>query len=655
MSDEDIFGHLPDAKPANDDIFSHLPDAPSAALSSEPPANVQAANEAFLANNQGFGLGEKLPSRAELPNRAARVGLGMAEPFVGAAQFASHATGYGTQSTDAAANWIAQKEAEKKAEAGLTPEDWDYWAGAGNIASPMNFIPGGAIGRVAGVGKSIIGTGLRGAAAGAAYGAMEPVTNVTPDNDYWSQKQGQVGTGAITGGVTGAGAGALSKVFSPAASKTAQQLEKEGWDDATIQRAKDLALAKKEGIRTTVGQTTGTERGESIVGDVPFAGSVYRDRLQDFREDANRAALNRALRPFGGQELKPGDPVGTRGIDNLYRQFNDAYDQVHSRMMFTSFSPTFQNTMATDFQRAINGSRLTNAQKEELRDLIQEQFWDKLDANNFVLPGKEIQGISSILRQEAHGYGKSPDWDKRKLGYAIDKIQKAFSAELQRQNGQQLADRLKSIDNGYAYFARARRAAVAAKANDGVFTGNQLMNASSQLNRSVEKGEIARGADPYYQDLAGAMIRLTPRIANSGSPERIARLALGHTITGAAGATVPVQTLATIGGLSAAYTDPVQRALNAAVSARPPGSAALGRTLRTYGPTAGTRALMTGKVGQDQEPEMLPPVRVPVEHARGGKVTHAQQLDAIENGPHSPEQKRAMRRKVFEEVLKQPD
>jgi len=119
-------------------------------------------------------------------------------------------------------------------------------------------------------------------------------------------------------------------------------------------------------------------------------------------------------------------------------------------------------------------------------------------------------------------------------------------------------------------------------------------------------------------------------------------------LIGAGGVTVPVQTIAGIGGLSAAYTSPVQKALNAAVTMRPPGAPALGRTLRTYGPTAGTRTLMTSKAGQDQEPEQ--------QQSAGGSVTHphAQRLNEIENSSANPEAKRAMRRKVFEDALRNP-
>jgi len=119
-------------------------------------------------------------------------------------------------------------------------------------------------------------------------------------------------------------------------------------------------------------------------------------------------------------------------------------------------------------------------------------------------------------------------------------------------------------------------------------------------------------------------------------------------LIGAGGVTVPVQTIAGIGGLSAAYTSPVQKALNAAVTMRPPGAPALGRTLRTYGPTTGTRALMTSKAGQDQEPEQ--------QQSDGGSVTHphAQRLNEIENGNHTPQQKAQMRSQVFEHALRNP-
>lgn len=626
MSDELPEGFTLDKPPPSSELPQGFTlDQPQAAT---PRNDIEAANQEFLANNQGFELGK----REVASNRAQRVGLGMLEPAVGLGQLAAHATGYGTESTDAAAQWIAQKEAEKKAEAGLSPEDWDYWSGAGNIASPVNFLPGAGIERAIGAGRTIAGMAGRGALAGTAYGAMQPVTDVTPENDYAAQKQAQMEAGLVTGGLTGAGAGVLAKVISPAASKTPAQLAAEGADDATIQHARDLELMNREGVRMTTGQTTGFQRGEGLVGDVPFAGGQYRDRVQAFKEDANRAALNRALRPFGGTELGPNDPVGTRGIQNLYNQFNNAYDQVHAGMMFTPFSPTFQSQMAADFRRAINGSRLVDAQKDELRQLIQEQIVDKLGANNYLLPGKEIQGINSILRQESAGYAKSPDWDKRKLSYAIDKIQKAFSDELQRQNPN-LGGRLNAIDHGYAHFVRLRKAAVAAKANDGIFTGNQLLNASTQMNNTVGKGQIARGADPYYQDLATAMTNLTRSMPNSGTPERIARLSLGSALTGAAGWSVPYHTVGTIGGLSAAYSEPGQKIINAAITKRPNVATPIARGIREYTPTVGTRTIM---------------------RANQEELSHEQRLNEIESGPHSPEEKRNLRRAVIEDAIRNP-
>ena len=312
-------------------------------------------------------------------NKLSRLGLGMAEPAVGIAQGAAHLTGYGTETMDQAANWLAQKEAEKKAAAGLTPQDTDWWTTGGNIASPINFVGGeGAVAAskaLPWVGRAIEGSNIaKGAITGAGISASQPVTG-QEQQDYGGAKLGQTATGAITGGVAAPVIGAASRIIAPNASKTAAQLTAEGADKAAIQHAADLELANREGIRLTGGQTGGFQRSESHVGDVPFAGSQYRDRLQDFREDANRAALNRAIPP-GAQPIQPGEPIGTQGIAKLRNDFNDAYAAAHAPLSLSDKHPSFPQ-MEANLQNLVARSRkdfnLTGSGQGRLQQIIDDQ------------------------------------------------------------------------------------------------------------------------------------------------------------------------------------------------------------------------------------------------------------------------------------------
>ncbi len=124
---------------------------------------------------------------------------GASEPAIGLGQLAAHATGYGKEYMDELAQQQAESYARSRAAAGIGPEDWDYAAGLGNLASPVTWVPGGIVGRVAGKATSIPGLVGRGAAIGTGLGAIQPVSGLMPDETYGQRKLEQTSTGAITG------------------------------------------------------------------------------------------------------------------------------------------------------------------------------------------------------------------------------------------------------------------------------------------------------------------------------------------------------------------------------------------------------------------------------------------------------------------------
>lgn len=159
--------------------------------------------------------------------RLERVWKGVRDPFDAAAQMVRRAVPDGVgEALDNADRWLgkhtggvfmpveegiqrgeAEYQAGRKAGArnvsslitGEEPDPgFDWWRLAGNIASPINYLPGVGVGRA----TTAAQLAAQGAKAGAIGGALQPVVaEGQEDSDFWKQKAGQVAAGAITGGI----------------------------------------------------------------------------------------------------------------------------------------------------------------------------------------------------------------------------------------------------------------------------------------------------------------------------------------------------------------------------------------------------------------------------------------------------------------------
>jgi len=138
---------------------------------------------------------------------------GLRDPIEGGAQLLRHLT---PAPVERALDWANEKlgmgpvpsdENERAREAriqadrgGETGTDWARIAG--NIASPVNYVPMAVLGRTAAAGR-LGAAALTGGALGAESGALQPVTG---EGGYWGEKALQTGIGGVAGAATGAGA-----------------------------------------------------------------------------------------------------------------------------------------------------------------------------------------------------------------------------------------------------------------------------------------------------------------------------------------------------------------------------------------------------------------------------------------------------------------
>jgi hypothetical protein len=498
-------------------------------------------------------------------SKAGRTLQGMAEPVAGGAQLLAHATGYGTEAADAAANKLHNLYQASRKEAGLTPADWDYFAGAGNMLSPVNLLPGAAIGRVAGAGTTLAGMATRGAAAGAAYGATTPVVG-DATKDYASEKATQVGGGALAGAVAGPAAHVVSEAVAPQIAPAARQLV-------------------QEGVELTPGQLYGgwAKRLEDVAQSVPFVGSYVREAREQATRSFNRAVGNRALAPIG-ERIPTAINPGHEMAEYIENRLGLAYGRVHSATQM-GIDPQLQSDLLRIGQRY---RRLPQDRLNQLQGAIDDAIEIPAQAHGGIMPGDVVHGGASQLRQLSAEAMADRDFNNRQLGRAFNDVHEAMMQSLERQNPGMAAE-LRAANRGWANYVRIRQASASgpAQAHEGVFSATQLGTATRGMDRTAGRGASARG-DALLQDIAEAGRSVLPaKIADSGTPERAATMG----IIGGSLAIHPAAAIAA-GVIPALYSQTGMRFARAALMRRPQGAGHMANALRQYTPVAGPNAYL---------------------------------------------------------------
>jgi hypothetical protein len=407
---------------------------------------------------------------------------------------------------------------------------------------------------------TLAGNVITGAASGAISGALQPVT--TPTEDFAGEKMKQIGWGAAAGAAAAPITAFLARIIQP-------------------QTAEAVKGLNAEGVRTTVGQTTGgaAKRVEEAMASVPILGDVIRGAERRSIEDFNRAAYNRALAPIG-EKIDAKGLVGREGIAAVEGKLSAAYDAILPKMK-VQIDQQLSGELANIQQMALSLGKDRAAQFSEI---VKQQITDKATGAG-LMSGETLKQVESELGRRVRGYMGSAEFDTRQLGDALREAQAALRRAVERQNPAE-APALQAINEGWANFVRLQSAASMLGAKDGVFSPAQLLNAVKSADRSVRKGAFARG-DALMQDLAeqGQQV-LGKTVPDSGTPFRtLAAL-------GAGGAIEP--TMATAAGVAMLpYTTAGQRLAQLAMTSRPAAAEPVSRLARLLGPAAAP-ALVAG-------------------------------------------------------------
>ena len=286
--------------------------------------------------------------------------------------------------------------------------------------------------------------------------------------------------------------------------------------------------------------------------------------------------------------------IGAPGIADVSDRLSAAYDALLPKVTLK-----VDNQLIDDIVNAVTDAKLSMASDvaKALDRTVDAKVIERLASGN--LSGKQLKILQNDIGDIASKY-RVGSASEQMAGSALGNIQSAIRQALARSNPQFAAE-LKAIDTGYANYARLRRAGGAAGGDLDGFTPAQLRAAVKAEDRSLGKGDTARGR-ALMQDLAmDARDVMGNNLPNSGTADRAI-------LTGglATGALFEPMTAALIASGSLPYLPGVQRGIAQALAGRRPSAVrAAGDAIGRYGPTVGRAAFQAGRVEDDMQPRSM--------------------------------------------------
>jgi hypothetical protein len=498
--------------------------------------------------------GNIISDRAEAPSGFVK---GLADPFLGTAQAASHlftgVTGYGSEQTKELDNYILEKEQDylkQREAAGETGFDWARLGG--NIINPANFIPASRLSLLSKLGSfEKVG---QAAVSGATVSAMQPVT----EGDFAAEKTKQVGIGAITGPIGEKVVSGAARVLKPLTSKAEQTMI-------------DL------GVQLSPGQAMGGKFNtlEQYAQVLPLVGKYITSAREKSLFDFNKAILNRPLKKLG-TEL-PEDVVGVDANKFVKETIDKAYDDLLPNLKFNLDKPTLNQ---------VNGLLRSNPlpsddQNKILTNVIKKQVLSKLPQDGSAVEGKLYNGIQSDLKKEVIKYKTSSTAADRDIGEQLEVVSNILDDKLRAQNPE-YSSQLRKVKSAYADFTLINQAANATNADNGVFTPEMYKKAVRDSSRKVSKTLFSTGK-AQGQDIANAAEEILGKKQNVGQEARAAILAAGgYAVVTNPLVSIPAGVMATL-----MYSAPGRKVLELIINKRSELSKQLGQKVQDVSPEAG--------------------------------------------------------------------
>jgi len=377
-------------------------------------------------------------------------------------------------------------------------------------------------------------------------------------------------------------------------------------------------LADRGVTQMTPGQLTGglLKDVEDKLTSFPILGHFIQNSRNRSVESFNRSVANQALEPIG-ERLATRTTAGHQAVAEVERKLSNAYDRVvpnltfrpdydfaHDLATIRQNASTMPASTVQDFDRILNDRLSPNRWLHQINlppaaapgsNTLGQQA-----THLWSLQGREFKSIESELSRLAGQYGSSSDAAHQMLGARIGDVVTAMRQNLERVNPRH-ADELRSINSGWAMYARMRTAAANRRGSEGVFTPGDLLTAVKRGDRSVQKGSFARG-DALMQDFAEAGQRVLPsKVPDSGTAGR----SLTSLLTAGGLGYLNPKVLAGVAAASLPYNRPAMAMLNRYVRPTQGARAAYANAGRGAVPAA--RALLTTPYGgQPSNPYATP-------------------------------------------------
>lgn len=383
------------------------------------------------------------------------------------------------------------------------------------------------------------------AGAGAAYGVTQPGDKV--QNTLLGGLGGGLGQGIANG---------LSKTIAPKVKESVKGL---------------LDM----GVDLTPGQILGgtAKRVEDALTSVPFAGDLILSAQKRSMETFNKATWDKVLAPLG-KSIPDDVAMGREAFAHVSDVVSKSYDDLLPKLS-GKMDDTFSNEM-------VKISNMVETLPESRINQFHRIMFDKV-YNNFtehgLANGASLKKVESGLSAVASKYKGAADADQRLIGDAIGEVKNSLRGMLLRQNPKH-AKELKDINKSYAMMIRPENAGKMLGAEDGVFTGAQLLNSVKSADSSFNKRAFAKG-NALMQDIAEpAKNLLGQRVPDSGTAFRGATMLSGG-----------------VGGLltlpaAAGYTKGGTKLMQGLLTKRSEGADKIAQGLLRYSPL--TKGLITG-------------------------------------------------------------
>lgn len=286
-----------------------------------------------------------------------------------------------------------------------------------------------------------------------------------------------------------------------------------------------VTSAYEQGVNPTIGQRfadkgiigRGINTAEQALQSVPFLGALPANARQAARDQWERGAYNRALKPINNA-LPDGVQAGPQAMAHSRKAFDDAYDAARSGMQFVP-----DGQFSTDFgawQIGVRGSGLLDGESiKQVEKAVANTVGSRMRGGQ--LTGdtykKAVSDLNKIINKSS----------KPEVQTALSDFRSIMDASARRNSNPSAVAAMDAADLGYSQFKPLKDAGRMAGSEPGRFTPAGL---ASVERRTMGKTNAFLEGNTRMGDYIAAGQNLRDTLPNSGTAER---LMTGQAVVGA--------------------------------------------------------------------------------------------------------------------------